>query len=107
MLKIRAMRQPFRGKCVSIFIDDVPTSPDEPYLTAKPLIMETVKTLYEEAIPTTTIKSEAAQELMDDLWACGLRPSEGTGSAGQLAAVQAHLKDFKTILFKKLNISQE
>ena len=31
--------------------------------------------------PTTRITMEAAQELMDDLWSCGLRPREGAGSA--------------------------
>lgn len=36
-----------------------------------------------------------AQHLMDRLWHCGLRPSEGTGSAGALAATQEHLKDMR------------
>lgn len=38
-----------------------------------------------------SIPVDAAQELMDELWAVGLRPSEGTGSAGALAATQKHL----------------
>lgn len=37
-----------------------------------------------------------AQQLMDELWHVGLRPSEGTGSAGAMAATQAHLKDMQT-----------
>lgn len=36
-----------------------------------------------------------AQELMDSLWQAGLRPSEGTGSAGALKATQDHLKDLR------------
>jgi hypothetical protein len=32
------------------------------------------------------ISHKQAQQLMDELWRCGLRPSEGTGSAGSLAA---------------------
>jgi hypothetical protein len=35
---------------------------------------------------------EDAQSLMDELWQCGLRPTEGAGIAGALAATQAHLQ---------------
>lgn len=41
-----------------------------------------------------------AQALMDSLWDCGLRPSEGTGSAGSLAATQRHLEDMRSLVFK-------
>lgn len=37
----------------------------------------------------------AAQELMDTLWTCGVRPTEGSGSAGSLAATEKHLKDLQ------------
>ena len=49
--------------------------------------------------PTFSLERERAQQLMDSLWSCGLRPSEGTGSAGALAAVQAHLKDMQRLVF--------
>jgi hypothetical protein len=39
-----------------------------------------------------------AQILMDGLWSCGLRPSEGKGSAGQLAAVERHLQDMRALV---------
>jgi len=48
-----------------------------------------------------------AQVLMDDLWECGIRPSEGQGSAGQLKAVQDHLTDMRKITFHKLNIEEK
>ena len=41
-----------------------------------------------------------AQALMDRLWDCGLRPSEGTGSAGSLEATRKHLEDMRTLVFK-------
>jgi hypothetical protein len=44
------------------------------------------------------------QKLMDDLWDCGLRPSEGTGSAGALAAVEKHLGDMRKIAGKKIGV---
>lgn len=47
--------------------------------------------------PAMRLKYEEAQRLMDELWRCGLRPSEGTGSAGSLAATERHLKDMQGI----------
>lgn len=50
--------------------------------------------------PTFRLESHQAQRLMDGLWECGLRPSEGTGSAGSLAATERHLSDMQRIVFK-------
>lgn len=47
--------------------------------------------------PTLSFSMKAGQALMDGLWQCGLRPTEGTGSAGALAATQLHLKDMQRI----------
>ena len=49
--------------------------------------------------PTFKLDYDDAQELMDDLWTCGLRPTEGSGSAGALAATQEHLKDMRKLVF--------
>lgn len=51
------------------------------------------------ANPTATIGITEAQQLMDDLWHCGLRPSEGSGSAGALAATERHLEDMRRLVF--------
>lgn len=58
----------------------------------------------EFAPPFCTLTNAEAQILIDDLWSAGLRPSEGSGSAGSLKATQGHLADMKTILFHKLGI---
>jgi len=66
---------------------------------AEPLIMKQ----HEEntvAEPTFRLDREYAQLLMDDLWVAGIRPTEGTGSAGALAATQKHLEDMRTLVFK-------
>ncbi len=48
--------------------------------------------------PTLKIGEEAGQLLMDGLWDCGIRPSEGTGSAGAMAAAQANLTDLRYVM---------
>jgi hypothetical protein len=51
--------------------------------------------------PLITLDQTQAQRLMDELWGCGLRPSEGTGSAGAMAATEKHLEDMRTLVFRK------
>jgi hypothetical protein len=54
---------------------------------------------------TFSFTQEAAQALMDRLWNCGIRPTEGAGSAGAMSAVQLHLEDMRRIndrLFDKV-----
>ena len=68
---------------------------------ARPLVFERqeIGLTYE---PTMKLRPDAAQQLMDELWRCGLRPSEGTGSAGSLAATERHLNDMQKIAFQLL-----
>lgn len=64
---------------------------------AKPLELELVPDNLLISQPTATLSPKDAQILMDELWNCGVRPSEGTGSAGSLAATEKHLKDMRGI----------
>ncbi len=57
--------------------------------------------------PIMSLTYEEAQTLIDELWRCGVRPTEGAGSAGSLAATERHLKDMQSIakgLLKKEGI---
>jgi hypothetical protein len=56
------------------------------------------------ADPTFNLDGQEAQELMDMLWNCGLRPTQGKSSVGQLDAVERHLADMRAIAFNKLEI---
>lgn len=47
--------------------------------------------------PLVNLDMGTAQMLMDELWRCGLRPTEGSGSAGAMAAVEKHLDDMRSI----------
>lgn len=50
--------------------------------------------------PIARLRTTEAQQLMDDLWAAGVRPTEGAGSAGAMSATQEHLKDLRRMLFE-------
>ena len=50
--------------------------------------------------PMLDLDLTAAQQLMDELWHCGLRPTEGSGSADSLAATERHLADMRRLVFK-------
>ena len=79
------------------------TAKEKATYVPKPIEMEKHEA-YELILPFFKMEPHEAQKLMDDLWDCGLRPSEGTGSAGALKAVQTHLADMKTVAFHALKI---
>lgn len=57
--------------------------------------------------PAMVLDIRSAQQLMDELWHCGLRPTEGTGSAGSLAATERHLEDMRRLVFEDKCITVE
>lgn len=57
--------------------------------------------------PMLRMPVASAQNLMDELWSAGLRPTEGAGSAGSLAATERHLADMKAIAFHTLKINNQ
>jgi hypothetical protein len=66
-------------------------------LAGLPVVMERVEPFVEIAKPTFSLENDTAQMLMDELWRCGLRPTEGSGSAGSLAATERHLRDMQNV----------
>nr|NIV37965.1 hypothetical protein [Anaerolineae bacterium] len=49
------------------------------------------------------LSPEAAQTLMDDLWASGVRPSEKRQDGAALEAVKYHLEDMRRLVFTKID----
>ena len=68
------------------------------YSIARPLVFEDIPE-GARVDPFVTVDVNVAQDLMDELWRCGLRPREGTGSAGSLAATERHLNDMRRLVF--------
>jgi len=102
-IKIRAELSPMGfGRKINLYYME---QLGEKYSAADQLCMREM--VDEESVPSfARIDKEQAQVLMDDLWNCGLRPSEGSGSAGAMMAVQKHLADMKKILFHSLKIEE-
>ena len=93
MLEVRAKRESWSDgvELLVLVRDDRGTS------IAKPVILERIEEGTYVSEPTMRLSNQAAQMLIDELWFCGLRPSEGTGSAGSLAATERHLKDMQAV----------
>ena len=96
-IKVYAQRNPLWGK-VEIWMRS------ETEIVGKPSIRKFTEA--DEGMcldPTFRFDMHQAQQLMDELWTCGLRPTEGSGSAGAMAATQRHLEDMRTLVFKNLS----
>jgi hypothetical protein len=74
---------------------------------AKPVEMEIIESNVAPHTPTFRLEQVNAQALMDELWNCGIRPTEGTGSAGALAATQNHLKDMQGVSDRLLKMIEQ
>lgn len=99
--KILAQPVPWRGG-VEIWIGATPVpSTDKIAVVDKIIWKEQGHSDPDSDSAPLTLSYQAAQRLMDDLWNCGLRPSEGSGSAGALKATQGHLEDMRKLVFEK------
>ena len=88
-MKLHAHREPWAGGISFLLVDR--RFPDRKSYASDITFHTPDPNSATEIRPTFTLDYDAAQFLMDELWNCGLRPSEGTGSAGALAAVEKHL----------------
>ena len=95
-IKIRAQSSPwYEGIQVGVF-----TNVNNKRRLATKVIFEDVGE-GEVQQPTFHLDFRQAQILMDDLWHCGIRPTDGTGSVGQLKATEKHLEDMRKLVFDK------
>lgn len=74
----------------------------EYFSVAQPVTIQSLTTREERygvKPPMLHVGDYAMQQLMDELWRVGIRPTEGTGSAGSLAATERHLSDMQNIAY--------
>lgn len=69
------------------------------FQVAECLVFKDAK-LGEVSDPMMRLSNQEAQDLADQLYACGISPSKLAGSTGQLAAVSYHLEDMRKLVFK-------
>lgn len=98
MIQARAFKEHYHHG-ITIFVEE---KTEQGYHLALPIVLKKCEPdkMYEPLVPTLQLSMASGQKLIDDLWDCGLRPSEGSGSAGQLAATQRHLEDCRKLLSK-------
>jgi len=92
------------GRLLDIHIAKIMAVDSERRLIAKPLeFVEIGEDKIDDGFePAFRMSKADGQNLMDELWRCGIRPSEGSGSAGSLAATERHLADMRTIAMGSL-----
>lgn len=94
-IQIRAMGSPWY-RCVELLFKQ-----GKAYGTS---VTFEVKNEFIQPDPTVRIDYDEAQVLMDDLWNAGLRPTEGSGSAGAMRRAELHIEDLRKIAFKVLKV---
>lgn len=102
--EIRVDRRPWDMDRLGVYLYLTETRDGVPSMRmAEPLMLRDLKPEGEgiQPQPCFNLKGDEAQQLMDELWRAGIRPTEGAGSVGQLGAVQEHLKDMRTLVFKQ------
>lgn len=66
-----------------------------------------VAVLEKEGADFFSLPYDLTQNLMDELWRCGFRPTEGTGSAGSLKATENHLADMQKLSWRLLDMVEK
>ena len=91
----------FYGRGINLSMCKPLPNPDaRGLLVAKPVEWREVEEGFSlEGDHMLSLSEDLAQMLMDELWKCGLRPSEGSGSAGSLRATERHLEDMRRLVF--------
>jgi hypothetical protein len=103
-IQLRAQREPW-GRRIQFLLSG--NLEGGRHSVAEPIIMQVVDDQPRAIAPTFTLDGHAAQMLMDQLWDCGLRPSEGSGSAGALLATQKHLEDMRRMAFYNMGVDMK
>ena len=102
-IRIRALND-FNTMCINFFgvnkthkIDPVTFSPRVESCSILPFL----------SIPYETLGwRQTIQELMDDFWSLGIRPTDGQYTSGQVNAMHDHLEDMRSFAFFALGMKK-
>lgn len=101
MMKFHAEKQPY-GKRIALHVVQEFPSGQITAATSLTFVSVAEGEFYPQAALSLT--NDEAQMLIDALWDAGLRPSEGSGSAGAMLATQQHLADMRQLVAKQLDV---
>lgn len=100
--EIRAHREPWLCDMIAIRVAHIQNRDGMRTVSlAQPLTLTTMtdEDLRCEQQATMRLRPDEAQQFMDELWRVGIRPTDGAGSAGQMAATEKHLEDMRRLVF--------
>ena len=86
-----------------MWICDVPKDPQD-YAKIGIASLLQFKTYPEPSVeipPTAVLNPSDIQQLMDDLWRDGIRPTEVKTAPGEIIRLENHLADMRKIVFKE------
>jgi len=49
--------------------------------------------------PSIILTQSETQNIMNELWKCGIRPHDGNGSSANVDAIKYHLEDMRKLVF--------
>lgn len=105
--EIRAFHNPYRHDAIEIHLVRYANDGSELHAVNQgEAIGWEIKEPHAPVTPILTILPDRAQQLIDDLWGAGLRPTQGKQSEGVTAAQARHLEDMRSIAFGKLNMEK-
>lgn len=99
MIEATAVRV-YRDGTIGLYIDDFDMDARVGKTVTQLVFEERKPFTCDDGPPPIVLKVTQAQKLMDNLWDCGIRPSEGSGSAGSFAAQGRHLEDMRKLVFE-------
>jgi hypothetical protein len=71
---------------------------------AKPVEFERTEPGTAAMTSLLSISDKQAQQIIDELWDAGVRPSNGEGNSGQIGAMKMHLMDMRAIVSQQLGV---
>ena len=100
MIRISAIRRPEWRK-IEVAIVDVSTS-GKVSVASQITFTEVEEGAYLSNGSTLSLDFDAATRLMDDLWGCGVRPTDQRDRSGEVGAMKEHIVDLRKVLDRYL-----
>jgi hypothetical protein len=106
-LRLKAHLAPWHFGIEFLLVQPMSFNQPKPLVLPGPLTLIEAPEMHVPIEPTFRLSMQSAQQLIDDLWHAGLRPTAGKSSEGLVEAKQQHINDLRTILFQEHGIGEK